>query len=551
MNCADVPLFSLFFLLHLYFIANFSGFSTLFRENRWHMPVRQINGYRPENHCSGRSGNRLPAALAVSLSSLVWLLAVSTMNAETYSPSAIVPPRVMREIRGVWVASVGNIDWPSTNGLSTAQQKAELVALLDFAVKLKLNTIILQVRPSCDALYPSSLEPWSEYLTGTMGRAPEPYYDPLAFAIQEAHRRGLELHAWFNPYRARHLRAKSPVSSNHISRTHPEWVRHYGNSLWLDPGEKGVQQYSLRVTLDVVRRYDIDGVHLDDYFYPYKEQDSAGKDLEFPDEASWRRFGAGGRLSRDDWRRENVNAFVHELYQSIKAIKPWVKFGISPFGIWRPGSPPQIKGLDSFAVLHADSRKWLASGWVDYLAPQLYWGVAPAETSFPVLLKWWAQQNLKARLLCAGLYTVGRDWAPEEILHQIRLSREQAGVAGHVHWNMKALSRNGALDATLERETYAQPALVPATPWLEKTSPPKPMLYLRTESKAVGLNWTAVDSQIPSVWVLQTRKQGQWTTQILPGATRSMSLPGSPEAIALTFINRYGNASVPAVVERR
>ena len=468
-----------------------------------------------------------------------------------YSPSSVLPPLVAREMRGVWVASVGNIDWPSTNGLSTGQQKAELVSLFDFAVRLNLNTIIFQVRPACDALYPSNIEPWSEYLTGTMGRGPEPYYDPLAFAIQEAHRRGLELHAWFNPYRARHLAAKSPIAPTHISRTHPEWVRHYGKSLWLDPGEKAVQQYSLKVILDVVRRYDVDGVHLDDYFYPYKEQDAKGRDLDFPDEASWRKYGAGGNLSREDWRRENVNVFVHDLYQSIKAAKPWVKLGISPFGIWRPGNPPQIKGLDAFSVLHADSRKWLANGWVDYLAPQLYWGIAAQETSFPVLLKWWAQQNLRARLLCAGLYTVGRDWRPDEILGQIRLCREQADVSGHVHWDMKALVRNGQLCAALERGPYAEPALIPATPWLERNMPSKPTLYLGTENGSLALNWNPGEAATPRVWVLQTRKQAQWTTRVLPGSARSATLARSPEAIALTCVDRYGNASAPAIVERR
>jgi uncharacterized lipoprotein YddW (UPF0748 family) len=484
---------------------------------------------------------------AVFLGILVLLAA----KAETFTPSSVVPPKVSRELRGVWVASVGNIDWPSTNGLSTAQQKAELVALLDHAVELKLNTILLQVRPACDALYASSYEPWSEYLTGTMGRAPEPYYDPLSFAVMEAHRRGLELHAWFNPYRARHTVAKSPISSNHISRTHPEWVRHYGKSLWLDPGEKGVQQHSLKVILDVVRRYDIDGVHLDDYFYPYPEKGARGKDLEFPDESSWRRSGASGRMTRDEWRRENVNSFIHELYQSIKAAKPWVKFGISPFGIWRPGNPSQIKGLDAFDVLHADSRKWLANGWVDYLVPQLYWGIAPRETSFPALLNWWSQQNLKSRLLCAGLYTVGRNWVPEEILNQIRLSRDQRGVAGHVHWDMKALLRNGALDAALKRQVYTEPALVPATPWLARGSPAKPVLYLRNEKSAALLSWTPGSSHPVRVWLLQTRRQGRWSNEILPGPETSISLPTQTDSIALTALDRCGVASIAAVLERR
>ena len=483
---------------------------------------------------------------------LLLLATSSLMGAETYVASKIAPPRVLREMRGMWVASVGNIDWPSTNGLSTTQQKAELISLLNQAVELKLNTVILQVRPACDALYASKIEPWSEYLTGTMGRAPEPSYDPLAFAIEEAHQRGLELHAWFNPYRARHLAAKSPIAPNHISRTHPEWVRHYGKSLWLDPGEKGVQQYSLRVILDVVRRYDIDGVHLDDYFYPYKEKDARGRDLEFPDEASWRRYGAGGRLSRDDWRRENVNVFVHELYRSIKAIKPWVKFGISPFGIWRPGNPPAIRGLDAFEVLHADSRKWLANGWVDYLAPQLYWGIAPRETSFPVLLRWWAEQNVRARLLCAGLYTVGRNWPPTEILNQIRLEREEPGTAGHIHWDAKALMANRQLKAELTKGPYAEAALVPPTPWLERGGPARPALFLETRNNSLVLNWTGGEPQQTHVWVLQTRKAGRWSTEILPGNVRSVSLRNArPERIALSCVDRYENTSTPVVLELR
>jgi uncharacterized lipoprotein YddW (UPF0748 family) len=480
----------------------------------------------------------------------IFFMGGQLLAAQGYGPSQKVPPPIQRELRGVWVASVGNIDWPSTNGLSTAQQKAELLALLERAVDLKLNTIIFQVRPACDALYPSRIEPWSEYLTGTMGRAPEPFYDPLAFAITEAHRRGLELHAWFNPFRARHLAAKSPITPNHVSRSHPEWVVHYGKSLWLDPGQKGARQYSLNVILDVVRRYDIDGVHLDDYFYPYREQNSSGQDLDFADGGSWRRYGAGGRLSRGDWRRENVNVFVHDLYRAIKGAKPWVKFGISPFGIWRPGNPPQIQGLDAFAVLHADSRKWLAEGWVDYLAPQLYWGVAPAETSFPVLLRWWSQQNSRGRLLCPGLnsHNAGRAWPTEEIVEQVRLSRRENGVSGHVHWNMKALMRNGALDAALAREVYREPALVPPAPWLSRNSPAKPELGVRSDKGGVTLSWNVANTQPVQLWVLQSQIRGKWNTQILPGSVCTIQLnQAAPEVLALSGVDKYGNAS-PAVL---
>ena len=249
---------------------------------------------------------------------VLFLLSGFGSRAVTYQVSPVVPPAPEREFRGVWVATVANIDWPSKPGLSTAQQKAELISILNHAAQLKLNAIIFQVRPACDAMYVSQIEPWSEYLTGAMGKAPEPFYDPLTFAIEEAHKRGMELHAWFNPYRALHKSHQGNVSTGHISKTHPELVHSYGEYLWLDPGEREVQEYSLRVVMDMVKRYDIDGVQFDDYFYP----DPTGLSRDFNDEASWRKFGLGGKLSRDDWRRENVNTFIERVYTSIKAAKP-------------------------------------------------------------------------------------------------------------------------------------------------------------------------------------------------------------------------------------
>jgi len=487
----------------------------------------------------------------------ILLLCVATPNrlkADGYFPSDVKPPAIAREMRGVWVASVGNIDWPSTNALTTAQQKAELMMLMDRALELRLNTIMLQVRPACDALYPSALEPWSEYLTGTMGKAPEPYYDPLAFAIEQAHRRGLELHAWFNPYRARHLQARSPVSANHISRTHPDWVRHYGKELWVDPGEKAASQHSLRVVMDVVQRYDIDGVHFDDYFYPYPEHDRQGKDIEFPDESSWRKFGAGQGLSREDWRRQNVDEFVRQVAQSIKAAKPWVKFGISPFGIWRPGNPPAIRGTDAFEELHADSRKWLAEGWVDYLTPQLYWGINPPQTSFTLLLGWWVQQNPRHRLIAPGLCTsnVGGKWQPEEILSQIRITRGSDGVGGHVHWDMKALLRNPALTKALREQFYTEPALVPTMPWLEHAPAQKPVLHCDGSKGTLRVSWSVGAPEKVQHWVVQTKRDNKWSTQVFPKNESSVDFTrGSPGVIAVTCIDRCGNAGAPVVVEQR
>ncbi|MGD0258521.1 MAG: family 10 glycosylhydrolase [Verrucomicrobiota bacterium] len=482
--------------------------------------------------------------------------------AANYQPSNVVPPAPLREFRAAWVATVGNIDWPSRKTLSTQEQQAELLAILDRAAQLKLNAIIFQVRPACDALYASRIEPWSEYLTSTMGQPPEPFYDPLDFAVEEAHKRGLELHAWFNPYRARLLAAGSPAAPNHVSKTRPQLVRQYGKYLWLDPGERAVQDYSLSVIMDVVHRYDVDGIHFDDYFYPYKEKGAAGKELDFPDDASWRRFGAGGKLSRDDWRRENVNRFIERVYKSIKAAKPWVKFGISPFGIWRPGNPPQIKGFDAFAELYADSRKWLANGWVDYFAPQLYWAIDPPDQSFPVLLRWWAEQNTKGRNLCPGLDSTKvssrsqdrHGWQPQEIVNQIRLTRTQTGANGHIHWNMKSLMRDGAFDELLERELYQQPALMPSSPWLGRAQPGKPKLTVAQGDRAsqLEISWAANGPGKAWLWLLQTRASGEWTEEILVAAKTSRVWNGAlPEVVAVSAVNRNGELSAPSVLQAR
>jgi uncharacterized lipoprotein YddW (UPF0748 family) len=474
----------------------------------------------------------------------------------------------MREFRGAWVATVGNIDWPSTNNLSVANQKAELIAILDRAVALKLNAIVFQVRPACDAIYASQIEPWSEFLTGAMGRAPQPFYDPLTFAIDEAHKRGIELHAWFNPYRAGHPSAKSQPSPNHISRTRPELVRRYGKQLWLDPGERDVQEYSLRVVMDVVNRYDIDGVHFDDYFYPYKEKDASGAEMDFPDDASWKKFGAQSGLGRDDWRRENVNTLVRNLYKSIKAQKPWVKFGISPFGIWRPGVPQQIEGFDAYSKLYADSRKWLASGWVDYFAPQLYWSIDSKGQSFPVLLKWWSAQNPKHRNLYAGISDTrvrserddaggrgrrGGPWAADEIVNQISLTRTTRGADGVIHWNMKSLMKNNSLDQALEAKVYAQPALVPASPWLQKNTLSKPLLQVASGniSGSTKITWSEPPGVQPWLWLIQTRNGETWSNEILPAMKTSETWTTTlPEGIVVTAVDRDGNLSMPSAMRR-
>ena len=487
-------------------------------------------------------------------SALALVLFASTaflIAADVYQPATIAPPAPPREFRGAWIATVANKDWPSAPGLTVAQQKAELISLLDTAVRLKLNAVVFQVRPSSDAVYASAIEPWSAYLTGIPGQPPQPYYDPLAFAIQEAHRRGLELHAWFNPFRAR-VTPSEPVAMNHVSRAHPEWVRSYGDQLWLDPGIPAVREYVSRVIMDVVRRYDVDGIQFDDYFYPYPVQNSRGVNIPFPDDASWRMYGARSGLARDDWRRQNINEFIQSVYQNIKAAKPWVKFGVSPFGIWRPGYPPQIRGSDAYAELFADSRLWLANGWVDYLAPQLYWPVNSPGQSFPILLNWWAQQNVRHRNLWPGLaaYQAGNEFPPSEIARQIQATRAQPGASGEILFHLRSLEENPALAGLIAAE-YAQPAFVPASPWLAPSLPAKPEIAGHTNGNGLILQWTSPGGNTVAKWVLQfCWTDDTWRTVTLPANQLAQAFSFPPEIISLRAMDRSGDLSPPAVIRK-
>ncbi len=487
------------------------------------------------------------------LSAFFWLVPAMLFAAgTTYVPTDVTPPKPPREFRGAWIATVVNIDWPSKSGLSVTEQKAELTALLNHVAQLKLNAVVFQVRPSADAMYASPIEPWSEYLTGTMGKAPQPFYDPLAFAIKEAHERGLELHAWFNPFRVSLLQAKSPIAPNHISRTHPELVRKYGNQLWLDPGESAAREYALRVVMDVVRRYNVDGVQFDDYFYPYPEKDAEGRELNFPDDTSWQKYGVPSGLSRDDWRRANVNQFIQSVYYSIKAMKPWVKFGISPFGIWRPGFPRQIQGLDAYAKIYADSRLWLANGWLDYCAPQLYWPIDQKEQSFPALLKWWSEQNARHRHLWPGLNAagVGEKFTAAEIARQIEIVRDQPGASGEIFFHLQNLIGNPALAAIIHAQ-YPRPALVPASPWLDSIPPDKPKLTIGESRTGLRFQWNTSGGEPSWLWVLQFRANEVWTTEILPAnETTRIFFNSEPDVISIGAVDRTGNLSPPAALKK-
>jgi uncharacterized lipoprotein YddW (UPF0748 family) len=455
------------------------------------------------------------------------------------------PPTVQREFRAIWICTVNNADWPSKRALTTDEQKKELTDMLDDAARLKFNAVIFQVRPCCDAIYDSPIEPWSQYLTGTAGKAPAPFYDPLAFAIEEAHQRGLELHAWFNPYRVAFDHETNNVPAKHVAKTHPELVKVYGKHLWLDPGEPATRAYSLSVIKDVIHRYDVDGIHFDDYFYPYQEKTNKNDKayIPFPDDASWKKYqDNGGTLDRQDWRRDNVNKFVREVGDAIKAEKPWVKFGISPFGIWQPGYPPQIKGLNSYASLYCDSRMWLSNAMVDYLNPQLYWKIDAKAQSFPVLLKWWTEQNPQGRHLWPGM--IIKDAA--ELTNQIAITRETPGVTGHVIFKATSTLTNKKGIASALAQMYEAPALVPASPWLGDSTPAQPELTVKRKRKELKLSWKPVEGA--RWYLLQTTTGTNWTTAVVPAeltATsfrKDKSLP-LPEHVYLFAIDKTGNLS--------
>ncbi|HEX6559449.1 MAG TPA: family 10 glycosylhydrolase [Longimicrobiales bacterium] len=522
---------------------------------------------------------------AVPLLLAVALAGCASAGNPVFVPSSAGPPPVQREFRGVWVAAVGNIDWPSRPGLPTDSQKAELVRILDRSKQLGLNVVILHVRPAGDALYDSKLEPWSYFLTGEQGRAPDPYYDPLAFAVEQAHQRGLELHAWFNPFRAKSPTQQTGYAPTHIARAHPEAVVPYGSFEWMDPGQDAVRKLSVDVVVDVARRYDVDGVHIDDYFYPYRERGPDGTELDFPDSATYASYrAAGGTLGKSDWRRENVNRYVAEMYQAVKAVKPWVKVGISPIGTWRPNVTPQLRGFDAYESIFADTRKWLVDGDVDYFVPQLYWPIARTDVSFPVLLDWWVKQNVKGRGMYPGLgsgsVSFGRagrgGWSPDEIIGQIYITRGRPGAEGHVFFPMNSLMPNGAfravpgmdtlpperidsirarqaavqalrdsLTAKLMNETYAQPALVPAEPWLGHHAPDAP--HARLLNDVVTIN--AGNARGVSLWVVQARWSNGWHTDIVPIAQRQWTLTapngvtGGPSEVWVATVDRVGNMS--------
>ncbi len=452
-----------------------------------------------------------------------------------------------REFRGAWIGSVWNSDWPSKAGLSANQQKAELVNILNKLKTLNFNAVFLQVRPEGDALYASQLEPWSVWLSGSQGQPPNPYYDPLEFAIAECHKRSMELHAWFNPYRAQTSVKRGKNVNPHISVTNPEVVYRWGNQLWMDPGAKVVQDKAYNVIMDVLKRYDVDGIHLDDYFYPYP---IAGK--SFPDHKTYGAYrDRGGTLSLGDWRRESVNQMVSRLYQGIKQIKPRVKFGISPFGIYRPGQPPGITGLDAYNVLYADAKKWMEQGWVDYIAPQLYWRINQTRQSYPTLLKWWTSINPLQRHIYAGNNLAqldGKSWKSSEIDQQVRISRSllENLSLGNVFFDVDSIVDNRqAIADKLRYSLYNQPALPPTISW-QQTLLPSPPTNLQFNNRKLGWDGEFKNPDI-RCWTLYRQNGDTWQLQRVLSKGTNFATVG-PGTYAVCKVDKMANESLGRVI---
>lgn len=354
------------------------------------------------------------------------------------------PPATKPELRAVWIATISNIDYPRKPTADSYEQQQEFIKLLDMHKRNGMNAIVMQIRPATDAFYASAYEPWSQWLTGIQGLAPDPYYDPLEFMITETHKRGMEFHAWMNPYRAVFNIFTSSITATHITNIHPEWFISYGEKKYFDPGNKDVQHYITEIVKDVVTRYKVDAIHFDDYFYPYP---IAGK--VFPDYKSYSKHGAG--MNKEDWRRSNVDSVIKKLYSTIKLANNKCQFGISPFGVWRnadrdPENGSQTNGFSNYDDLYADILLWLKNGWIDYVAPQIYWEIGHRKVAYEVLVDWWSKHTYgKNCYIGIGMYMAGSNYAwrdKTQLPRQIKKLRSTPNIQGMIFYSSRSFENN-------------------------------------------------------------------------------------------------------------
>lgn len=441
-----------------------------------------------------------------------------------------------RQLRGAWVPSVWNLAFPSRSGLNATQARAELTAMLDAMVDVRMNAIFFQIRPESDALYASSLEPWSRFASGTQGV--DPGWDPLAMLLTEAHARGIEVHAWMNPYRGM-ASTSATTAATHVTRTLSAHAHRYGTQIWMDPGAPEVRAHVVEVVRDVITRYDVDGIHFDDYFYPYPIAGEA-----FPDESTRAAYVAsGGTLSRGDWRRQNVHDLVRAVSEAITGARDDVRFGISPFGIYRPGMPSGIVGLDAYAEIYCDPLVWLDSEWVDYLAPQLYWPTTQTAQAFEPLLTWWSAQATEARPILAGINLIklgdGAAWTLDEYRDQYRLVDEHWArhARGTIAYTIAPLveDRDG-IRGVMRAEIHPLPALPPPLPRAIGGTPPLPPT-VTFEGASAGIDHP--DRATVRALVIYDRAGATPTiARVLTGEVTSVDLP--PGTWSITAADRRG-----------
>ncbi len=371
---------------------------------------------------------------------------------------------------GVWVATVKMLDYPSRRGLNSYQLKREFIEILDSCVAVGANNLFFQIRPEADAFYDSPYEPWSEWLTGQQGKAPSPYFDPLEFMITETHKRGLKFHAWINPFRAVATYQSANVLDNHITKQHPEWFFNYGSNKYFDPGIPQVQDYIIKIIVDVVKRYNVDGIHFDDYFYPYPIKNSSREIIEIPDYQTFRKYN-NGFTDIKFWRRDNINRFIERVHDTIKSINPEVEFGVSPCGVWRnishDADGSKTRGLAAYDWIYADDVKWLKNKWVDYLAPQLYWNIGNTYADFETLAEWWNRHAFGVDLYVGlNIYAIDAtrkkpSWGnPNQIPRQIRIAQSYPAFKGVILYRYSTLKKNplGINDSL--RSFYVKPETV-------------------------------------------------------------------------------------------
>lgn len=467
-----------------------------------------------------------------------------------------VPPK--REFRAVWIATVSNIDFPLKNTDVPDKQRADFIAILEQHKATGLNAVLVQVRPTADALYAKSREPWSQYLTGQQGKAPEPFWDPLVFMIEEAHKRGLEFHAWFNPYRSV-ISSSTALAPEHISNTRPEWHLTFTSGSpykLLNPGLQAVREYVTAVVMDVVRGYDVDGIHFDDYFYPYSG-------IKNEDAATFQEFSRG-ITQLADWRRDNINLLIRMVYDSIRAAKPWIKFGVSPFGIWRSGVPAGIVGMDAYAQIYCDALNWLEKRSVDYLIPQLYWAFGGGQ-DYGKLMPWWlGQTNNAGRHLYTGngAYRLnGSSFSEQEIPNQIRFNRQSAAL-GACFFSSNSLTNNYKKVQDSLRTLFQTPALPPVMAWKDSIAPESPTkISIANASRGYTIAWQspgkAADGDTAKYYAVYRFAKGEplktndprfiIALPFQPTYNDTSAQQGISYTYAITALDRLHNESLPLI----